>query len=135
MKKHFLTLLFAFLMIIPFTMSAQTDDLVKGKRGGYIVGGEQQVYFEIVDDGSKIRFYPCDKAGEALKVTPEMADITIVYVESSKQHFEKDVEINDGAFTVTPSREYPVYIYGINYTYNDQQNAVKFRAPGAPRPR
>ncbi|MBK7887406.1 MAG: hypothetical protein IPJ86_08910 [Bacteroidetes bacterium] len=135
MKKQLFSLIFSLVMILPIGLMAQSDKLVKGKRGGYIVGGEQQVYFEIVDDGSKVNFYPCDMNGESLKVMPEMADITIVAIETTKQHFEKDVRINNGAFTVVPPRDYPLYLYSISYTFNDQQHAVKFRAPDAPQPR
>ncbi|MBK9400819.1 MAG: hypothetical protein IPN36_08110 [Bacteroidetes bacterium] len=135
MKKQLFSLIFSLVMILPIGLMAQSDKLVKGKRGGYIVAGEQQVYFEIVDDGSKVNFYPCDINGESLKVMPEIADITIVYIETTKIHYEKDVRIKDGVFSVYPPREYPIYIYGINYTFNDQQGAVKFRAPDAPQPR
>ncbi len=135
MKKHFISLIFSLLLVLPSVLFAQSDNLVKGKRGGYIVGGEQQVFFEIVDNGGKISFYPCDRNGEILKVVPTSADIMVAYIESTQQYYQKEVKLMDGAFSVNPPRDYAVFLYGINYTFNDQPCAVKFRAPGAPTPR
>lgn len=135
MKKHLFSMIFTLMLIVPIGLMAQSDKIVKGKRGGYIVGGEQQVYFEIVDNGTKVSFFPCDVNGEKLKVNPSKAEITIVAIETTKQFNQKDVELNNGAFTVNPPRDYPIYMYGINYTFNDQQYGIKFRVPGSPRPR
>lgn len=135
MKKHLLSLIFTLLVVAPIALFAQSDNLVKGKRGGYMVSGDQQVFFEIVNVGNKVNFYPCDNNGELLKVAPTDVNITVVFVETTKQQTTNDVKLQNGAYTVSAEGDYPVYMYGINYTYNDQQNAVKFRVPGAPTPR
>lgn len=135
MKKHLLSFFFTLALLVPVALQAQTPEAGKGKHGGFIVGGEQQVYFEIVDDGTKITFYPCDKSGDILKVVPTVADLSVVYLLTTEQYQQKSVELNSGAFTMVPPRDYPVYMYSISYDFNGQHNAVKFRKPGSPQPR
>lgn len=135
MKKHLLSLIFTLALLIPVGLMAQSGETAKGKRGGYLASGDQKLFFEIVDDGTKISFYPCDKEGNMLKVVPTEANVTIAFLSSTEVFNLQGVQLQDGAFTVVPTRTYPVYIYSLSYTYNDQQGAVKFRNPDSPQPR
>jgi hypothetical protein len=135
MKKHLLSLLFLLSIMIPTALLAQSVENAKGKHGGYLVTGEHQLSFEIVDDGTTITFYPVDTNGEAVKNAPELVDISIVMISTAEQVHMRDVRLTEGAYKVVPERPYPLYMYAISYTYNDQKGAVKFRIPGVKNPR
>ncbi|MFN8153802.1 MAG: hypothetical protein U0Y08_05885 [Bacteroidia bacterium] len=135
MKKHLLSLFFVLALLIPAGLMAQSGEAAKGKHGGYLVTNDQKIYFEIVDDGSNVTFYPCDQKGEAIANPPAQVDITIASIAQDRTSVMKEVQLTNGTYTVTPERVYPVLIYGLNYTYNNEQGAVKFRNPDAPKPR
>ncbi|MBL7922875.1 MAG: hypothetical protein JNL88_01620 [Bacteroidia bacterium] len=137
MKKLLLSLIFSLVILAPLALQAQTDAVAKGKRGGYLVTSAEQnsVSFEIVDNGSEVKIFPCGPNGEMLSVVPTEAEITVVYLSTTIQHHEKEVQLTNGAFTINPPREYPIYMYGIRYIFNDQEFSVKYRIPGSPQPR
>jgi len=128
---------FVFALLLPLISQAQEPStaLPKGKRGGYLVKGDDKVYFEIIDDGTKVSFFPCDSKGDILTPAPVEAEITIVYLATAVTHFEPDVKLTEGAFTIYPPREMPIYIYAIGYGPKENRTVVKFRDPAAPRPR
>lgn len=134
MKKTLLTIFVLFVAIFN-SMSLLAQSTGTGKRGGVIINAEQQLYFEVVDNGSNITFYPCDAEGKMLNVVPTHADITIVYIATSEQFHVPNVELNNGAFSVTPPRDLPIYMYAINGTFNNQSFGAKYRLPSAERPR
>ena len=131
----FLICLIAFLL--PFaSISKASSDEGKGKRGGVVVGGQQDLYFEIVDDGSKVSFYPCDKDGNILTVVPTHAEVTIVYIATAEQYHQRNVALTEGAFTVTPPRDMKIYMYAVSCPYKDETVGVKYRPDlGGERPR
>jgi len=131
----FLICLIAFLIPVSSIASTSSEE-EKGKRGGVIVGGQQDLFFEIVDDGSKVSFYPCDKDGNMLTVVPTHAEITIVYIATAEQYHQRNVALTEGSFTVTPPRDMKIYMYAINCPYKDETVGVKYRADlGGERPR
>jgi hypothetical protein len=131
----FLICLIAFLIPFSSTASSTSED-GKGKRGGVIVGGQQELYFEIVDDGAKVSFYPCDKDGNMLTVVPTQAEITIVYIATAEQYHQRNVALTEGAFTVIPPRDMKIYMYAISCPFKDETIGVKYRADlGGERPR
>lgn len=123
----FLVCFIAFLIPVSVISKASSEE-DKGKRGGVIVGGQQDLYFEIVDDGAKVSFYPCDKEGNILSVVPTEAEITIVYISTADQFNQRNVTLTEGAFTVTPPRDMKIYMYAINCAYKDQTVGIKYRA-------
>lgn len=132
MKKHLFTLFLGLMFMVPVGLNAQsTDGVVKGKRGGYLMGGEQQVNFEVVTNGTTIKFFPCGADGNALAEAPSVADITIVSVETSQKVAQTEVPLQDGSFTLNYTLDYPIYMYAVSYTLNGATNTVKFRVPGA----
>ena len=135
MKKHLLSLFFALALLVPAGLMAQSGDAAKGKHGGVLTTSDQKIYFEIVDDGSTVSIYPCDKNGDAISNPPAEADVTIGFITTEKAYHMNGVPLTNGAYTVTPERAYPVLLYGLNYTYNNEKGALKFRRPDAPRPR
>ena len=135
MKKHLLTLFFVLSILIPAGLMAQSGEAAKVKHGGYLTSSDQKVYFEIVDDGTKISFFPCDKDGNALTNPPSEVDVVVIFLSTSETYSLKGVQLNEGAYSVSPERIYPVYIYSLNYTYNNEKGALKFRRPDAPTPR
>lgn len=137
MKNSIIRYLILFASFLPFMGIAQEpgNTTARGKRGGHLVKGDDQVYFEIVDNGSKVSFYPCDRNGDILTAVPTDADITIVYIATAVTHYEPDVKLSEGAFTIYPPREMPIYIYAIAYGPKENRTVVKFRDPSAPRPR
>lgn len=112
-----------------------TDGVAKGKRGGYIMSDEQQVSFEVVTNGSTLKFFPCTTDGSALAEAPATADITIIAIETTKKLTQTEIPLIDGSFTVNYDLDYPIYMYSVSYTMNGQQNTMKFRVPGAPQAR
>lgn len=135
MKKHLLHLLFLLSVMIPVGLMAQSGESAMGKHGGFLVTGEHQLSFEIVDDGTTVTVYPVDANGEAVKNAPEYVDISVVMVSTTEQSHMRDVKLTDGAYKVVPERPYPVYMYAVSYTYNDQKGAAKFRRPDVKHPR
>lgn len=135
MKKHLLSLFFVLALLVPAGLMAQSGEVAKGKHGGYLTSNDQKIYFEIVDDGTNISFYPCDKDGNALSTAPSEVDVTVAFLSSTEMYTMKGVQINEGAYTVSPQRIYPVYLYGLNYTYNNEKGAMKFRKPDSAKPR
>jgi hypothetical protein len=132
MKKHLLTLILSLIFIVPVSLNAQSIDVVaKGKHGGYLMGGEQQVNFEVVTNGSVIKFFPCGADGSALAEAPAVADISVIAIETSKMVTQNAVPLQDGSFSVTYELDYPIYMYAVSYTMNGTTNTVKFRVPGA----
>lgn len=129
MKKHLLSLFFLVALLVPAGLFAQSADAAKGKHGGFLVSSDQRVFFEIVDDGSKIAFYPCTANGDALSNPPATVDISIVLLSTTEQANLTGVALVNGAYVVSPERPYPVYMYAVKYNYNDQKGAVKFRRP------
>ena len=137
MKNCIIRYLILFASFLPFLVNAQEtgNTPAKGKRGGHLLKGDDQVYFEIVDNGTKVSFYPCDRNGDILTAVPTDADITIVYIATSETYYQPDVKLSEGAFTIYPPRDMPIYIYAIGYGPKESRNVVKFRDPSAPRPR
>jgi hypothetical protein len=132
MKKHLFTLILSLIFIVPMGLNAQsTDGVAKGKRGGYIIGGEQQVNFEVVTSGSTLKFYPCTANGSALAEAPAVVDITVVGIETTQKVTQTEIPLQDGSFTVNYDLDYPIYMYSVSYTMNGETNTVKFRVPGA----
>lgn len=135
MKKHLLSLLFLLSVMIPAGVMAQSGEAALGKHGGFMVTGELQLSFEIVDDGTTVTVYPVDANGEALKNAPEYVDLSVVMVATSEQFHFRDVKLTDGAYKIVPERPSPLYMYAVSYTYNDQKGAAKFRRPDVKHPR
>jgi hypothetical protein len=136
MKKHLFTLILSLIFIVPMGLNAQsTEGVAKGKRGGYIMGGEQQVNFEVVTNGTTLKFFPCTADGSALTEAPATVDITIIAIETTKKVTQTEIPLIDGSFTVNYNLDYPMYMYAVSYTMNGQQNTMKFRVPGAPQAR
>ncbi len=132
MKKHLFAFILSLIFIVPLGLNAQsTDGVAKGKRGGYMIGGEQQVNFEVVTSGSTLKFFPCTADGSALAEAPAVADITVIAIETSQKLVQNEVPLEDGSFTVNYNLDYPIYMYSISYTINGENNTVKFRVPGA----
>ena len=111
MKKHLFTLILSLIFIVPMGLNAQSADGVdKGKRGGYIMGGEQQVNFEVVTNGTTLKFFPCTSDGSVLTEAPATADITIIAIETTKKVTQTEIPLLDGSFTVNYDLGYPYYI-------------------------
>lgn len=136
-KSAHLLLICLIAFLIPVSSIAlDSSEEGKGKRGGVIAGGQQDLFFEIVDDGSKVSFYPCDKDGNMLTVVPTQAEITIVYIATAEQYHQRNVVLTEGAFTVHPPRDMKIYMYAISCSYKEETVGVKYRADlGGERPR
>lgn len=132
MKKLLFTLFLSLIFMVPMGLNAQsTDGVVKGKRGGYLIGGEQQVNFEVVTTGTTLKFYPCTNDGSALTETPASADITIIAIETTQKVTQNEIPLQDGSFTMNYDLDYPIYMYAVSYSMNGKTETVKFRVPGA----
>ncbi|MBK7965410.1 MAG: hypothetical protein IPK10_09055 [Bacteroidetes bacterium] len=132
MKKHLFTLFLSLIFMVPMGLNAQTTEgVAKGKRGGYIIGEEQQINFEVVTNGSTLKFYPCSADGVSLTEAPAVADITIIAIETSQKLTQNEIPLKDGSFTMEYNLDYPIYMYAVSYTMNGKTDTVKFRVPGA----
>jgi hypothetical protein len=127
--KKVLNTLFAgiFALVLPFVALAGSDDAPKGKRGGLLIGDDQKIRFELVDDGNTIRFYPVGPQGEMLSTMPTNAEINIVYIDTRVKHHEGNVQLQEGAFAVNPPRDMKIFMYAISCDYNGSHVYVKHR--------
>lgn len=136
MKKHLFTLILSLFIMVPAGLNAQSaDGVAKGKRGGYIMGAEGQVNFEVVTKGTAIHFYPCTIDGSALAEAPATVDITIIAIETTQKLTVNEVAMEDGSFTVNYNLDFPIYMYSVSYVKNGEQTTLKYRVPGAPQAR
>ncbi len=131
MKKIICSLVLALAIVIPSVLNAQDAQPVKGKRGGSIIGGAQEVYFEAVQKPDGMVFYPCNSKGEMLSVVPTSVDVLVVAASGNEQHELRNITLNEGCFkVVNPAMTYMPYMYVLSYEKNGQKNVIKYRIPG-----
>lgn len=136
MKKHLFAIVLGLIFIVPTAIIAQTSEsIVKGTHGGYIMNSNQPVNFEVVDTGTEIKFHTNNATSSTAKINITDVNITIVFLETTKTVAMENVTPVDGVYSVSPNRDYPIFMYSISYKLNGQDQAVKFRVPGSPQPR
>lgn len=102
-----------------------TPGIIKGPHGGRVIGSDE-IRFELIDNGTTVSFYPVNKNGQVISAVPTVANCTIYYADLS-QHYKLDnVALTNGCFTITPPREYPMFLYAIETSFNGIPIVAKY---------
>ena len=107
---------------------ASPPESVKGPHGGMIIGSDN-IRFEMVDNGTTVCYYPVNKSGQISNSVPTVATCTIVYADLSQHYQQTNVQLTNGCFTITPPRDYPMYLYAIETSFNGAPIVAKYALP------
>lgn len=131
MKNKLRSFIWALALLTPGFLMAQSDQAIKGKRGGDLLAASKEVYLEAVKKPNGMSFYPVNPAGDMLKTVPVSASITMVGTDALTTEVHDNVPLQDGCFTVGEAGfQYPVYMYAIKFQSNGEEVVVKYRLPG-----